>query len=168
MAKADFSLSFRVEADREIMSQVAHRLNRRLAGQIQDLVAQALEGLEFDLQEHHYLFSPEAEVKQPRPRDTWSIPTWSSTDQTFIEVKIGSAEWFKLIGDERKFLYRYEGVQFAVRFETRKSNGREYSYWRAYATVGGKLLTKQLGPTAALTKGSLDTAGAYFLGQRDK
>lgn len=168
MSKANFSLSFRVEADSKAMNQVAARLDRQLAGKIKDLLAQVLNGLEFDLQERYFLFSPEAETEQPRPKGTISIPIWSPTDQTFVSVKVGSAEWFKLIGNEKKFNYLYGGVNFTVRYETRKSKGREYTYWRAYATIGGKLLAKQLGTTESLTKDALDAVGAHFLSQRNQ
>ena len=168
MSSADFSISFRVEADGEVMSQVAARLNRQLAGKIKDLVAQALDGLECDLQERYCLFSLETEAEQPRPRSTLSIPVWSPTDQTFIRVKVGSAEWFELVGNEKKFSYLYEGLSFTVRYETRKSKGQAYTYWRAYATLGGRLRAKHLGTPERLTKEALDAVGAYFLGQREK
>lgn len=168
MSSADFNVSFRLEADGEVMSRVAARLNRHLAGKMKDLVAQALNGLEFDLQERYYLFSLETEAEHPRPRSTISIPVWSPTDQTFVSVKVGSAEWFKLVGNEKKFSYLYEGLSFTVRYETRKSKGRAYMYWRAYATIGGKLLTRQLGTTERLTKEALDAVGAYFVSERNQ
>lgn len=164
MAKAHFSLSYAVETDNQTLRQVATRLDQNLAGQVKDLVAQALDGLEFDLQERYRLFTPEpdAETEATRPRSTQAITVWLSDEERFTEVQIGSADWFSLIEDQQKFTYSYEGLTFTVRFEERKSRGKSYYYWRAYATVDGKLVTKQVGKTDQLTTKNLDEVGSFF------
>jgi hypothetical protein len=163
MKRANFSLSFTVEVGEESMQQVTERLDRKLAGQIKDLVAKALNGFEFDLHERYWLFSAETEAAaEAKPRSTQAVPIWLPDKQRTVSVKVGSPDWFQFIGQAKKFSYRYDRLNFTVRWETRKSKGRVYSYWRAYATVNGKLMTKQLGVTEKLTKGALDAVGKHF------
>ena len=161
--KANFSLSFSVETDERTIPQIHARLDEHLAGQIKDLIAQALSGLDFDLQERYWLLMPEEEPPIIRERNTQEITVWLPSEEKFVEMKVGSADWFSLIESEKKFTYRYEGLTFTVRFEDRKSRGKTYHYWRAYATVASKLYTKQLGLTEKLTRESLDTVGVYFI-----
>ncbi len=161
----DFSLSFTVESDEPTMEQITAKLNKQLAGKIKDLIAQTLSGLDFDLKDRYWLLSPadEEEKEKETRRGTKSIPVWSDADQKVISIKIGSADWFRLIEQEKKFHYRYGDIRFTVRFEEKKSRGRTYNYWRAYATIGGKLRTRQIGKTDKLTRGSLDAVGEFFL-----
>jgi hypothetical protein len=167
MTTANFSLSFALETDETTWPQVRERLTVQLAGRVKDLLAQALTGLEFDLQQRYWLLTEEEPASAPpRPPSPAAIPVWSPNEAQFIRVAVGSPEWFTIMSAARKFTYRYDQLDFTVRFETRKSKGREYTYWRAYATVGGQLLTKQLGPTKALTKEALDAVGAYFVRAR--
>ena len=167
MPATNFSLSFTVETDATTVPQVRERLTVQLAGRVKDLVAEALAGLEFDLQQRYWLLTEEEPASAPpRPPSSAAIPVWSPDKERFIRVEVGSPEWFTMMSQARKFTYRYDQLDFTVRFETRKSKGREYTYWRAYATVGGQLLTKQLGPTKALTKEALDAVGAYFVRAR--
>lgn len=169
MPTADFSLSFAVETDEEAAKQLVIRLDKQLVGRIKDLIAKSLDGLDFDLRQRYWLLSPEmVQIGVSSPHSTQSIPIWSSVEHKFISVKVGSPEWFEMIGDEKKFSYYYGKLTFTVRFETRKSKGKEYSYWRAYATINGKLFTKQLGTTESLTKEALDAAGAYFLSVQEQ
>ncbi len=161
MARRDFSLSFTVESDESTMEQIAARLNRQLVGQIKDLVAQSLSGLEFDLKDHYWLFSPSDDEEAAAARgEAESIPVWSATGPA-RNVRIGSDDWFKLV-EQKKFFYWYEGLRFTVRLETRKSKGKNYTYWRAYVTINKKLRTRQLGKTDQLTRESLDAVGQYF------
>jgi len=167
MTTANFSLSFALETDETTWPQVRDRLDAHLAGRVKDLLAEALAGLELDLQQRYWLLSVAEPASAPaRPASPEAIPVWNPEEARFISVKVGSPEWFTMMSAEKKFTYRYDQLNFTVRWETRQSKGREYTYWRAYATVGGQLLTKQLGPTKALTKEALDAVWAYFAGRR--
>jgi hypothetical protein len=164
--KATYSLSFELETGDKTAPELAARLNRQLAGQIRDLIAAALSGLDFGLRENYCLLMPERAAVPPRLPDAASIPVWSAEAHSFVDITIGSPEWFEMVERESKFSYRYQGQSFRVRQETRTVKGKQYTYWRAYATVDGKLVTRQLGKTKDLTKEALDEVGEYFAGQR--
>ncbi len=162
MARCDFSLSFTVESNESTMEQVAARLDRQLVGQIKDRIAQALDGLEFDLKDRYWLLSPADDEEESAARgDAESIPVWSAATGQVVSVRIGSADWFNLV-EAKKFYYWYEGLRFTMRLETRKSKDKPYTYWRAYVTINKKLRTRQLGKTDQLTRESLNAAGEYF------
>lgn len=168
MAKGNFSISFMITGDDKTVEQAGRRLDNRLAGRVKDIVAQALEGLDFDLQEHYHFFSPEREESSgiERPREIQSIPIWSAETHAFVDVQVGSPEWFGLIEKQGRFYYRFDDIRFTVRLEARQVKGKTYNYWRAYATINRKLVAKMLGTTENLTEESLDAAGAHFLKRR--
>ncbi len=162
MTKRDFSISFTVESDESTMEQIAARLNRQLVGQIKDMVAQSLDGLDFDLKDRYWLLSPADDEEAAAARgDAESIPVWSAATGQVVRIRVGSGDWFKLV-ESRKFQYQYKNIRFTVRLETRKSKGKDYTYWRAYATIGGKLRAKQIGKTDQLRRAALDEVGQYF------
>jgi hypothetical protein len=165
MVKAHFSLNFALEADEATLAQIGSRLDEELTGQIKDLVASRLSGLEFDLQARYQRFASEPEPQAVKKRAPAPVPIWSDDHQAVVAVQIGSAEWFGVIAQAGRFDYHYQELRFTVRYETRQSKGKAYSYWRAYATVQGKLRTKQLGSTARLSQAALEAVGAYFLSQ---
>jgi hypothetical protein len=85
--------------------------------EVKDLVAQTLKGLEFDLQEQYYLLlSEEEDPKIPPKRYPQAIRVWDLDEARFVEVKVGSADWFSLIEGQKRFSYRYEGLTFTIRF----------------------------------------------------
>lgn len=171
MAKADFSLSISIETDDDTMLVIDQYLNKQqqkqLCGRIKDMLAQELGDSEFDLSTRYYLFSIEPEKKADNKKPSPNVvPIWSSEEEKFISIEVGSADWFAQVATLKKFKYKYKGLTFNVKWETRTVKGNAYSYWRAYCTVKKHLWTKQIGKTEDLTKATLDKVGHYFLSKK--
>lgn len=168
MTDIRYSLSFVVGTDPAHRADVLARLDDgELSGAILDLLAQHLDGLPCDISLDYDLARAEPEPFTDESGKAQAIPMYLHASDTIIIVKVGSPQWFDVVENGKRFYYQYAGHKFTVKFETRMSRGKPYSYWRAYSRIDGRLYTKQLGDIDALTKEALDAVGAHFLRQRD-
>lgn len=167
MPKQSLSVSF------DIFTAQSINLNKeQILGQITDLLAQHLATVteDFDLKAQYVLLTTEKPQPTPAKRAKPNQITFPIINALGVssQVMVGSPEWFELL-KAKKFRYCYQNLAFTVRFETQSTkSGKVYHYWRAYCTINGKLVTRQIGKRDDLSRQTLDEVGVYFVNKQKR
>lgn len=80
-----------------------------------------------------------------------------------LEIKLESEAWFTWLeaGSSFRFIL-WQAAGKSINFTVRAEKRGQRTYWQGWKTIGGQTRKKYIGPSAKMTKASLDQVGNWF------